>query len=93
MYGVRIIIDGEIADIKVFEALPHAQARFRQGWAQAYDGEFDSIAVFNVLGVESVHDAAAAIKSGDKNLVELLDIQESKDILISRLAKQIRIEI
>jgi hypothetical protein len=93
MYGVRIIVDGEIADLKVFDALPGAQERFRLGWAQAYDGEFDSIAIFNVPEAQGVREAAEAIRSGDKQRIELIDIQESQAIMLSRLAKQIRIEI
>lgn len=93
MYGVRIMIDGEIADLKIFEGLPHAQARFRQGRAQAYDGEFDSIALFRVLGAPDVREAAEAIRSGDRDHVELLDMQESREAMIAKVAKQIRIEL
>jgi hypothetical protein len=93
MYGVRIMVDGEIADLKIFEALADAQARFRQGWAQAYDGEFDSIAIFSVPETKNVRDADAAIRTGERGRIELLDMQESKDIIISKLSTQIRIEL
>jgi len=67
MFGVRVMIDGQVADLKMFETLPAAQERFQQGWAQAYDGYFDSIAIFNVLEATDVRDADVAIRNGDKS--------------------------
>ncbi len=92
MYGVRIIVDDKI-DIKIFETPSLAQERFRQGWAQAYDGEFDSIALFLVKNANDVRDAAEAIRFGEKERIELLDIQESRDKIFAKLTQKIRIEL
>ena len=91
MYAVRIMVDGKIVDLKIFETLPDAQLRFRCGWAQAYDGDFDSIAIFRISDALNVRDAAVAVRSGDLARVELVDIQESREISISKL--DIRIDL
>ncbi|MDP8993405.1 MAG: hypothetical protein M3N07_00230 [Pseudomonadota bacterium] len=93
MYGVRVMIDGQVADLEIFEGLPAARERFEQGWSQAYEGYFDSIAIFDVPDATDVRDAAAAIRSGDDDRIILVDLRESFDTVIEKIAKKIEIEI
>jgi hypothetical protein len=93
MYGVRIMIDGQIADVRIFGTLSAAQERFEQGWAETYDGFFDNIAIFSVRDAKDVRDAASAIRNGMKDRIELVAIQESQDIAIARLAKKIEVNL
>ena len=91
MFGVRIMSDGEEADLKIFVTLPAAKERFQQHWTHVYDGYFDSMAIFNVADTNDVREAASAIRNGDKDRIDLVDLQESRDITIARLAKKITI--
>lgn len=93
MFGVRIMSDGEVAAVKMFETLSAAQELFRQGWAQTYDGYFDSIAIFDVVDTSDVREADAAIRNGDKDRIVLVELQESQDISIAKLAKKITITL
>lgn len=93
MYGVRVMIDGQVADLRIFETLPAAKERFEQGWAQAYDGYFDSIAIFNVPEAKDVPDAASAIRNGEKDRIQLVAIEESQDLAIAKLAKKITVNL
>ncbi len=93
MFGVRVMIDGQVADLKMFETLPAAQERFQQGWAQAYDGYFDSIAIFNVPDAKDVRDADSAIRNGDSGQIILVELRESFDTTIAKLAKKITIRL
>jgi hypothetical protein len=72
-----MIADDEIEDLKIFEHLPDALARFRMFWFRPDKDECDSIALFRVSNVECVRHAAEAIRSGNKSCVELLKIKES----------------
>jgi hypothetical protein len=91
MFGVRIMSDGEVADVKMFETLSAARELFQKGWAQTYDGYFDSIAIFDVVDTSDVREAALAIRNGDKNQAFLVDMRESRDITIAKLAKKITV--
>lgn len=93
MYGVRVMIDGQITDLKIFEGLPAARERYDQGWSLAYDGHFDSIAIFDVPDAADVRDADAAIRSGDEDRIILVELRESFDTVIEKIAKKIEIEI
>lgn len=93
MFGVRIMSDGEETDLKIFETLSAAQQKFQQGWVQAYDGYTDSIAIFDVVDASDVREAASAIRNGDKDRVFLVDMQESLDLTIAKLAKKITITL
>ncbi|WP_260581176.1 hypothetical protein [Sphingopyxis sp. PET50] len=86
------MVDGKV-DIKIFESLTAAQARLNQGRHQTYDGEFDSIAIFRVSGAKSVREAADAIRAADASKIELVDIQESFDATIAKLATKIEIDL
>lgn len=91
MFGVRIMSDGEVADLKMFETLSAAQELFWQRWEQTYDGYSDSIAIFDVVDTSDVREAASAIRNGEKDRLVLVDMQESLDLLIAKLAEKITI--
>lgn len=93
MFVVRIIADADRSDFKVFDHLDGAQQRFDQGWLQTHEGEFDSIAIFEVSGATSPSDAVHAVKQGDKDRARLVNLHESSDIRLARLAPKIRIEL
>ena len=93
MYVVRIIVGGGISDFKVFDRLPHAKERFDAGWLQTEDGEFDSIAIFDVLNARDPADAVDAVKCGDKERIQLREFHESSDIRLKRLLPKLRIEL
>ena len=93
MYGVRVIIDGQVADLKIFDGLPAARERYEQGWSKAYEGYFDSIAIFDVPDARHARDADAAIRSGDEDRVILVELRDSFDNVIEKIAKKIEIEI
>lgn len=93
MYGVRIMNDGQVVDLKIFESLPAARERYEQGWSQAYDGYFDSIAIFDVPDATDVRDAASAIRSGDGDRAILVELRESFDATIAKIAKKIEIKL
>ncbi len=93
MFGVRIMSDGEVVSLKIFKTLSAAKERFQQGRALAYDGYFDSIAIFNVADTNDVREAASAIRNGDKDRIGLVDLQESRGLTIAKLAKKITITL
>ncbi len=93
MYGVRIMIDGEVADLKIFGTLTAAQERFERGSMQAFEGHFDSIAIYDVPDAKDVRDAASAIRNVEKERIELVELQESQDIAISKLARKITVTL
>jgi hypothetical protein len=93
MYVVRIIIDDDRSDFKVFERLENAKERFDAGWLQTEDGEFDSIAIFDVADVSGPAEAVAAVKRGDKQHVQLREFHESSDIRLKKLLPKLRIEL
>lgn len=93
VFVVRIIADPERPDYRAFEGLLGARERFEQGWHQTNDGEFDSIAIFEVLDVTDPRAAIRAVEAGDQALVRLVDFRESRDIRIERLAKKLEFKL
>ena len=93
MFGVRIMSDGEVTDLMIFETLSAAEERFQQDWAHVYDGYFDSIAIFNVADTNDVREAASAIRNGDKDRIVRVDLQVSRELTIAKLAKKITIAL
>lgn len=92
MFVVRIIVDGHPTDFKAFERLKDAKARFDLGWHQTDDGEFDSIAVFEIPGATGANEAVAAVRSGAKT-IQLLHLKEKRQTEIKRLADKLDFEI
>lgn len=90
---VRIIADADRSDFKVFDSLGGAQQRFDEAWSQTQEGKFDSIAVYQVSDVAGPREAVEAVKLGDKDRARLLNLHESADIRLARLAPNIRIEL
>jgi hypothetical protein len=93
MFGVRIMSDGEVTVLKMFETLSAAQELFWQCWEQTYDGYSDSIAIFDVVDTSDVREAASTIRNGDKDRLVLVDMQESLHLIIAKLAKKIAITL
>ena len=93
MYVVRIIPDiGDGMDTKAFERLPDAMNRFQQGWAQTDEGEFRSIAVFDVPGVMDVRAACDAVRRADAS-IRLVEIKESYDAEIKKLLPKLDFDL
>jgi len=93
MYVVRIMVDGSAIDHKAFSSLASARERFVRGWIQTHNGEFDSMAIFEVPGTDDVRKAVQAVKDGDKDMVRLIDLQESQDIWIAKIAPTLEIDL
>lgn len=93
MYVVRIIVNDDQSDFKVFDRLKSAKERFEAGWLQTEEGEFDSIAIFDVTDVNGPAEAVAAVKRGDKERVQLREFHESRDIRLAKLLPKMRIEL
>lgn len=93
MFGVRIMSDGEVAELKIFGILAAAKEQFQRCRDQICDGYFDSIAIFNVVDTNDVREAASAIRNGNKDRIVLVDLQESWDLKIAKLAKKITITL
>ncbi len=64
MFVVRVEVDDETDDWKAFTSLADAHARLELGRAQTILGEFDSITVYEVIGIDNARDAVAAVKAG-----------------------------
>lgn len=87
---VRIITEGqEKTDYKVFEHKNDAMERFDAGWLRTADGEFESIAVFQVTGTRSAPEAVQAVKSADQSRVTLLELKES----FEKWAKRVHLDL
>ena len=93
MFVVRIVADADRLDFKVFDRLDGAQQRFDHGCQQTHEGEFDSIAIFEVSDATTPRDAVQAVKRGDKERVRLISLNESPEVRLARLAPKIRIEL
>jgi hypothetical protein len=93
MYVVRIIVDDDQSDFKVFDRLETAKERFDAGWLQTEDGEFNTIAIFDVTDVNGPAEAVAAVKRGDKERVQLREFHESSDIRLTKLLPKLRIDL
>lgn len=93
MYGVRVMLDGQVASLKIFESLPSARERYEQGWSQAYEGYFDSIAIFQVPDATDVREADSAIRSGDGDRIVLVELRESFDTTIAKIAKKVEFKL
>ncbi len=91
---VRIITEGqEKTDYKVFEHKSAAMERFHAGWLRTDDGEFESIAVFQVTGTRYALEAVEAVKSADQSKVTLLELKESRDKELSKWAKSMNLDL
>jgi hypothetical protein len=90
MYGVRVMLDGQIISLEIFKSLPSARECYEQGRSHAYDGHFDSIAIFQVPDATDARDADSAIRSGD--LVPMEE-RESYDITIAKIAKKVEFKL
>jgi hypothetical protein len=89
MYVVRIIPDIGEPDVKAFERLHDAQTRFYQGWEQADEGEFLSIAIFEVPDVKDTRAACEAVLRKNASL-RLLELKEPFGKDMDRLASKVR---
>jgi hypothetical protein len=85
MFVVRITVDAEKIDYKVFERRPDAEKRFRAASVRVWENEFESAGLYEAR-TENVADAVAAVKAGDKAIVSLIDKEPNiPDIDLSEL--------
>lgn len=82
MFVVRVVAD-EKTDYKAFSQKSGAVSRFDQGWRQTDDGEFRSIAIFEVVDVEDPRVAVDAVKSALPS-VRLLALKEPWSLEVER---------
>ena len=79
-------------DFKAFSRLSDAEARFRRGWLQTDSGEFDSIAIFEVLKTENAREAAEAVKRADAGYVRLLRLKEPAKVELDKALSKINLD-
>ena len=92
MFVVRITVDDEKSDYKAFEGLQAANDRFKAAWLKTHDGEFRSVALYEVGNTSDVRAAIDAVKSKASS-IRLLDLKEPESIEFAKFASKINLDL
>lgn len=92
MFVVRIVVDEEKTDYKVFEGKPSAQQRFDAAASMAFRDEIEHVTLFEVAR-DNVREAVDAIKRGERNGVALVAQELNSTLRILKLADKLDLDL
>ena len=75
MFVVRIVVNEEKTDFKVFVRRPDAEKRFNDASYHVRDGSLSSAAWFDVR-TDDLREAVEAVKQGNRDKISLLGLEE-----------------
>jgi hypothetical protein len=91
MFVVRITVDEDRVDFKAFTRKEDARQRYYGCWTRTDEGEFEDLALFEVVGCDDVREAIEAVKRGDRSVL-LLDHKQPLDVEVAKLAIDVKLD-